>query len=66
MKWDLFISDAAVVYGTHLENKMQAMCGCPALTIDMVDFVISCTFLIFLFLALGFSHLLATYANIAS
>lgn len=54
------------MYGTNLENKMQAMCGCPALTIDMVDFLISCIFLILLFLALGFSHLFTTYANIVS
>lgn len=37
------------MYGIHLENKMQAVCGYPALTIDMADFVISCTFLIFFF-----------------
>lgn len=57
-----FLSDAAVMYGTNLENQMQDTCGCPLMT-DTVDFVISFMFLIFLFLSLGFLHLFIAHTH---
>lgn len=63
MNWNLLVSDAAAMYGTNLENQMQDTCGCPALMIDMVDFVIFSTFLIsFSFLRLlTFVHCICTH-----